>query len=272
MPLFRRPPLLIAGLFIGLSAVPLSGWDDEVHVAVAMVAEGRLSAGARGTVTTLLNGQRMADVAMWPDEVRNTTHRRTYNWHFVNIPIDSQGYDPRRDCQPAERGDCMIAALERLERDLANPSLVTDARRTALMFFIHLMADLHQPLHVSNDNDRGGNGQGVADIGGTVNLHSAWDVGILRASGKTTADLVADATRALREREPASDVTRGTYADWAMEGFRLAQTIVYTQVERDGRISDAERQAALGVISEQIRRASVRLAAVLERALGSAGR
>jgi hypothetical protein len=247
-----------------LAATPVLSWDREAHEAVALLAEQQLTDGAKRAVTELLNGQRMADVVSWPEDVRNTTHRETYNWHFVNIPLGSNGYDPRRDCQPAPRGDCIIAALERAEQEVATPSATSEQRRVALIFLIHLIADLHQPLHVSDNNDRGGNGRPV-EIADARNLHSAWDSGIIHASGKTVADLISDA----KQRAPANTVTRGSYADWAMEGFAIARDVVYKQVEGDERIVDAERGAAIEVISTQIARAGARLAAVIERTLGS---
>ena len=266
MTLYEGQVYAVAAVCACLSTVRLSAWGSDVHQAVATLAEQRLTADTRRSVGDFLNGQRMAEVSTWADEVRDTTHRATYNWHFLNIPSESDRYEARRDCQPAERGDCIIAALERGERDLANPRLGRDRRREALMFVIHLVADLHQPLHVSNHDDRGGNGRPVVEIGGATNLHSAWDSGIVLASGKTTATLIADANSALRGRDERS-IAKGTYVDWAMEMFDVTRRIVYAQVEGDGRITEPERQAAMQIITEQIARGGVRLAAVVERAL-----
>ena len=103
------------------------------------------------------------------------------------------------------------------------------------------------------------------EIADARNLHSAWDSGIIHASGRSAADLVND----VRLRTPeASTITHGSYADWAMEGFATARDVVYKQVE-DGRITDAERGAAIEIISTEIARAAARLAAVIERTLGS---
>jgi len=264
----RRPRSagVAAVLLVLLAPGALWAWDREAHQAVALVAEARLRPDTRRAVAQLLEGRPMADVAMWPDEVRNTTHRDTYNWHFVNIPLTAAGYDARRDCRPAARGDCIVAALERLEVILADASRTAHRRREALMFLIHLVADLHQPLHVSNNDDVGGNRRAVGEIGGALNLHSAWDSGILRASGKTVADLVADANR----QAPGIEATSGAggrYADWTAEGWRIAAQVAYRQLDGDERITDQEREAAMALIAAQIARAGVRLAAVINRAL-----
>jgi len=249
-----------------VSGVHVAAWGMEGHQAVAMIAEQRLTAQARSAVRGLLLGESMASVSLWADDVRDTTHPETYNWHFVDIPLSAGGYDAARDCRPTERGDCIIAALDRLERDLANPAVPQGQRREALMFVIHFVGDLHQPLHDIDNHDAGGNRVVIAEIGNATNLHAAWDVGIIHASGKAAPDLAAGATRWLRNANDRQ-LALGSYADWAMEGFRIAKTVVYPQVQGTSRISDADRRLDISIIEEQIAKAGVRLASVLNRAL-----
>ena len=200
--------------------------------------------------------------------MKETTHQHTYNWHFVNIPSTADHYDPSRDCLPTARGDCIIAALERLEHDLGNVSLPAARRREALMFIIHFVGDLHQPLHAINTNDDlGGNRRPIEAIGDATNLHAAWDSGIIRASGQTTDDLVNNLNRATFGVDQSADAL-GTYTEWAMASFTIARTTCYPQVDGDDRMTGAEREFAMSVIEDQIRLAGIRLAGVLNRVLG----
>lgn len=153
-----RRRIFVSTLLVLIVHTPLSAWGVAGHQAVAALAEERLTPAARAAVSDLLNGASMASVALWADEVRNTTHRDTYNWHFVDIPSSADGYGAERDCKPAPRGDCVVNALDRLERDLSNRELSHDQRREALMFIIHFVGDLHPPLHaIDNIGDLGGN-------------------------------------------------------------------------------------------------------------------
>src|SRR5919109_539363 len=103
--------VLCLALFV--PELPLSAWGEAAHRAVARVAEQRLSPRATSHVRALLGRESLADVSLWADEVRDTTHPHTANWHFVNIPIASAGYVRQRDCRPSPEGDCVIAAIER---------------------------------------------------------------------------------------------------------------------------------------------------------------
>ena len=170
---------------------------------MAQLASERLFPTGRKAVETILADQSMVDVALWADDVRDTTHRFSYRWHLVNIPITSGGYKSSRDCQKTDRGDCVVRALARLESDLKDGVLVGQEQREALMFLIHFMGDLHQPLHCGHNHDLGGNQRQITEIGGSGNLHSAWDSGIIRASGRDTDELVAAANKW------ASDAERG---------------------------------------------------------------
>jgi hypothetical protein len=129
---------------------------------------------------------------------------------------------------------------------------------------IHLVGDLHQPLHAGDNSDRGGNDRSVKPIGGSGNLHGAWDSGIIIASGLNVETLCSAARKWLRTQN-VKTLSKGLYGDWAMESAVLARDAVYPQVNGDNVIDDGERKAALGLIEQRIAAAGVRLAAVLNR-------
>jgi hypothetical protein len=259
---------LVPVLCCWLAAVAAAdAWGPAGHRAVAEIAAARLTPSVHAAARHLLGGATLADVAVWADDVRETTHPQTANWHFVNTPIAAEGYVASRDCVPLERGDCILAALRRVERQLADEELPRTRRREALMFLVHLMGDLHQPLHVGHNGDRGGNSRVIARIGGAVDLHRAWDSGIIRASGGTVRSLVRAAAAWLRTQDQRR-IAQGSYEDWAAEGVRIARDVAYAQAA-DDRISPAERRQALAIVEQRIAVAGVRLAFVLDRALAA---
>jgi hypothetical protein len=86
-------------------------------------------------------------------DIRNQ-RPETYNWHFVDIPLAETRYEAAKHCKPSERGDCVVAELDRLRRDLQ--CAPTDGqKRDALRYVVHFIGDIHQPLHTV-DEGRGG--------------------------------------------------------------------------------------------------------------------
>jgi hypothetical protein len=246
---------------------PAAGWGPDGHRAIAELATERLTREAKGAVGSLLGSQSMVGVSNWADEVRSLDRPDTYRWHFVDIPLGADHYDPQRDCQKTEEGDCLLAELGRLDATLRDRSASQADRREALIFLIHFMGDLHQPLHVSDNGDQGGNRR-IARIDGAGNLHAAWDSGIISAS-HLDADALVEAADLWLKSHDETKLAAGTYADWALEGNAIAQTVVYPQIEGDNRIDDQERVKDMEIIEQLVAKAGVRLAAVLNRVFRS---
>ena len=163
------------------------------------------------SISDLLNeDETLASVATFADEIRNS-RPDTRQFHFVDIPKDASDYVPSRDCKPSDQGDCVVAAIERFRAELADPNESRGRRRLALKFLVHLIGDMHQPLHCADDDDRGGNDVKVPWFGRSgkgINLHSVWDRLIIEEAGLEEAEfaeaLEEDITPQNRLRESAN--------------------------------------------------------------------
>jgi hypothetical protein len=250
-------------------------WGPEGHSVVAEIAQRRLTPAASSAVTTTLGrGVSLASVAMWADDVR-ASRPETYNWHFVNIPLEDSTYDAARHCAPSPKGDCVVAELERLRNELR--CAPTDAARNdALRFAVHFVADLHQPLHTIREK-QGGNQVLVATyIAGATctgrctptptatNLHAVWDTTILHKAAWDWGALVEVVERNLPQylqgASPSSEPK-----DWALETHRVAQA-VWAATPANGVIDEEYYRMALPLALQQLGRAGVRLAAFLNDA------
>jgi hypothetical protein len=254
---------ITGALLIGLllAPTPSFAWGPDGHQAVAAIAANRLTPVTAKEIASLLGGLSMTEASVWADDVRNTTHKHTTAWHFINVPLTSSGYNGSRDCRAR---NCVVGAIERqseILRDRRQPRL---ARQEALKFLIHFVGDIHQPLHAVDAGDRGGNDRDVTPVATALNLHSAWDGGIIQAQRRNAGSLVAGATRWLAT-QTESTVAGGSPVDWANESHRLANTVVYRQIQGDDTISANEQLEALRVIEQRIAQAGVRLAALLNR-------
>jgi hypothetical protein len=151
---------------------------SEGHRIVAEIAEQYLTPDTARQVRELLgieNATSLADVANWADQIRGQ-RRETASWHVVDIPISGPGYDARRACP---RGDCVVAKIKEFTAELQDGSLPARERLEALKFVVHFVADVHQPLHASDNSDRGGNEIHVEFLRHQTNLHAVWDTSIL---------------------------------------------------------------------------------------------
>jgi hypothetical protein len=180
-------------LVIGMLASPAAmAWGAGGHRLIAELAEAQLSPAARDHVDHLLSlepGATMASVSTWADEKRSPATARL---HFVNLPEGECTYQRQRDCPD---GRCVVEAI-RLKVDILKSRAPDAERLAALKWVIHLVGDVHQPLHAGLANDKGGNLFQVRAFGRGTNLHAVWDGELLRRRSAGLYVLQQDASRA----------------------------------------------------------------------------
>jgi hypothetical protein len=258
----------LAALLLSLvSATQTWAWGSEGHRIVAEIAEQYLGPATAHEVRDLLaieNATTLAEVANWADEIRGQ-RRNTAPWHFVDIPFSAQAYDPERDCP---RGNCVVAKFDEFIAELRDRNLPPAQRLEVLKFVVHFVADVHQPLHASNSNDRGGNEIKVRFLGHWTNLHAVWDTGILGPAVR--GDERAYARRLVRSIT-SGEIAKwrdGSAADWANESHAVVQRVIYSALPHGpGYLPASYERAALPIVNEQLEKAGVRLAAVLNAVL-----
>lgn len=266
--------------FVLLAVKPLAAlaWSVEAHQIVAWIAENHLKPEVQAAVHHLLGSKddNLSDgeFAGWADEIRRE-RRKTATYHYVNIPFGAREYDAKRDDPDGHHIVVMISHFESVLADKTRPK---EERREALLFLVHLIGDLHQPLHcVDRNGDKGGNGRLVffLDRQKAVKLHEVWDGLMVRryvgpAGGKVGA--YSDAIDKRTTEAQSAEWAKGSVVDWANESFRLAVEVAYSGVPADGpppKLTQDYVDSAKPAVELQLRRAGVRLAAVLNRALGA---
>ena len=203
----------------------------------------------------------MSDASVWADNIKQYRHDAD-PLHYVNIPLGATAYDAERDCP---HGKCIIAAIASDRQVLANPAASMLDRAEALRFLIHFIGDLHQPLHVADNDDRGGNRRVVYLEGDSMNLHKVWDGELLDLYRLNEETYLAELRREMDTMDLAA-LERGTVMDWAMEGHRVAVERAY-RVPRGGRLGAAYVEANRPMVDHALIAAGVRLAKVLNEAL-----
>jgi S1/P1 Nuclease len=255
----------IALIVLLCAALPIYAWGPEGHDLVARIAEAQLTPEVHAKVVAILGpGVSMASVASWADSIRRD-RPETGVWHYVDIPIDKPHRDMARDCP---KGNCVVQKIEDFEAVLRDPNAPATQRREALMFVIHFIGDMHQPLHSSDDKDKGGNDKHVVFDGRNMNLHSLWDGGLLGPIGKEDDLFPTWSAEAARH---ARKWSKGSVEDWAEQSHKAAVKIVYgnlpktTDKTKPYVIDAAYVAKADPLIKDQIEKAGDRLARALNQ-------
>lgn len=338
---------MITALWIPLASLPALAWGCRGHQVVAAIAQDHLNPRARAEVAKLMDGfkidpalrrfcdsaglPKIADLATWADDVRSE-RKETAPWHFIDIPRSFAAPAATRGPAGNERseaaakvterycgaGGCITRALREQSSVLRDARADSGKRAEALLFVIHFMGDLHQPLHAADNNDEGGNCLAVTffdqtpaisnpDTGSVrPNLHGVWDSSVLeRAAGAgggaspgagPPTGMPTDVFVKTVSRRYESSVTpwqQGPvdFDAWALESHRLAEQAAYGRLPKlvpieaprevrtcndddrvstrllalDERLSEPYQDATAPVIEEQLAKAGVRLAMVLNQ-------
>jgi hypothetical protein len=269
----------LLALAVVLLPTPLFAWGAKGHAVVAEIAERGLSPNVAQQVRELVFGAPLRDSASLPDdwraqETRGERQGNTGALHYSNIPNEIATFDRVRDCK---EDNCVVAGIEKYIAVLKDQTQPKDKRREALIFVVHFIGDIHQPLHsaggqVKNSEtglmepDLGGNRVKVRYLGVETNLHSAWD-SMLIEWGPATVDEYA--TRLLEYElrgRPIAELQTGTPIDWINESHHAA---VLAYNIGNGNLGSDYVQHNIGVVYERLLRGGLRLRKVLEDTLGA---
>ena len=217
-----------------LAAAPAAAWGPVGHRITAQIAQDNVSGQTRARIAQILGHEELPEAATWPDEQRSNPdafwQTTSYPWHFVTIPV---GQAPEHLEHPSE-GDAETA-LESFTAVLRDPAASPEDKARALRFVVHIVGDLHQPLHVGKPGDRGGNDVKVRWFDDPVvqNLHWVWDEGMIRRQELSFSEYAAR----LEARMTAEQVVAWWNVEpdtWMAESAALRDRIYPAPSERDG--------------------------------------
>ncbi|MFP5386330.1 MAG: S1/P1 nuclease [Bacteriovoracia bacterium] len=207
-------------LALTLTSGAALAWGPTGHRVVGAVAEKHLTSSAARQVKKILQGHSLSRVANWADEIKSEpeNYSHTYNWHYTDWKEEDHQHD-----ETNSSGKLMTAIKEQLAV-LKDKNASLDKKNFALKFIVHLIGDLHQPLHVGNGLDHGGNRCKVMFHKKETNLHALWDEGMIDFTKLSYTEL-ADYISTGRSKQEIRDWKKGTPLDWAHESKILRPTI-----------------------------------------------
>ncbi|MFT5592114.1 MAG: hypothetical protein ACI8SR_000471 [Oceanicoccus sp.] len=226
-------------------------FSDLGHKMVAAAAWQQLTPFAKQTVERLLGSgeANFIEASVWADRIKSNEE---FNYlkplHYVNMPKNAANYRQARDCK---KNKCVVEAIKDFSRIAKTGS--EKEQTLALRMLIHLIADVHQPLHAGLFEDRGGNWYEIKYEGSSMTLHKFWDNHVVK---RFDQDAFAGAQKIIAN-DVAVDVSNPV--KWAEESHVIVVDSVYL-AEENNVLSDEYLLMADTIMQQQLSRASWRLA------------
>ncbi len=237
---------------------PAYSWGPQGHRVAAYIAEDWLTPAAAASVRELLGSQTLAEASTWADEMRGNPspfwQEQAGSYHYVTVPPGKR----YTEVGAPKKGDA-VTALTMFRATLNDPSAARTQQQLALRFSIHIVQDLHQPLHVGNGNDRGGTRYYVIQDFKRQNLHWLWDSGLFRAAGYSDKRLLAR-LRANRDLQEEGRWLNPDPLQWVSESAQLRDEIYPPEGKQ---ISSEYLRQSVKKAEQRLHMAGVRTAAYL---------
>ncbi|MFZ4713212.1 MAG: S1/P1 nuclease [Bacteriovoracaceae bacterium] len=205
--------LLLMSLILPFSA---QAWGPTGHRVTGEIAQKYLTPKALLKVNEILKNDSLAKVANWPDEIRSEpqTYSNTYVWHYT------EWKDNTDDHAETQLTGLLLTYIKFHLDVLKNEAAKPEDKVFSLKFITHLVGDLHQPYHVGNGTDQGGNKCKIVYFDQPTNLHKVWDEDMINSTKLSFSEIVDFATQAL-SLEKIKTVQSGDLNDWAKESKEI---------------------------------------------------
>lgn len=246
--------LLITFLSFSIS-LQVFAWGKTGHHIVAEIAFKKLDKRTRKNVRCYLQGMSIEDAATWMDDVRkDPSYDFMKPFHYINAV---KGNDPERTTN-----ENIVSVIEKTINELKNPQqLSKEEIKKRLCYLFHLVGDLHQPLHVGYETDKGGNTVAIYLHGKKENLHWLWD-DLMIQDKKIGLKQCWHVKRTATQRKKLTEID---VLQWAKESRAYLPKVYALSLPNIDEQYEAE---AAPIIKSQLNIAGWRLAAILKTCFG----
>ncbi|MFK5974708.1 MAG: S1/P1 nuclease [Flavobacteriaceae bacterium] len=251
-----KKSVLLVFLVCNLTYGTTPFWSKIGHRVIGEVAQAHLNGRAKRAINKLLNGQSLAAVSNFADEMKaDTTYRKFRTWHYVNFPADKK----YTDVVPSKYGD-LVVGIQKCIAIVKDENSSKADKIFYLKMLIHLVGDLHQPMHVGRRKDKGGNATNLQWFNRNSNLHRVWDTELIKDHGMSYSEL-AEALPKLTKKEKKA-IQKGDVYDWVEESQEMANEL-YESVEEGEKLYYQYGYKWWGSLEIQLEKGGLRLAKIL---------
>ena len=235
-------------------------WGNTGHRAVGEIATKHLSKRVQRKINKLLDGQSLAMVSTYGDDIKSDNAYRKYStWHYVNLNDDETYQSSKKNPQ----GD-LVTGIEKCKQVLLDVNASKADKAFHLKMLVHLIGDLHQPMHVGRVSDRGGNDFQVRWFNGGTNMHRVWDSDMINSFNMTYSELASNT--AMLNTAQIKELQKGSVVDWVNETKELAQ-VAYGSAKTGEKLGYRYMYDHFKTVRSQLQKGGIRLAKVLTEVL-----
>jgi hypothetical protein len=236
-------------------------WGQNGHRVTGKIAENHLTKKAKKNIDKLLKGKSLAFVSTYADEIKSDRKYNSYSvWHYVNMGLE-ESYEAS---EKNPEGD-LVVGIDTCIKVLKNEQSSEEDKVFHLKMLIHLIGDLHQPMHIGRKEDKGGNDVQVQWFGQGTNLHSVWDTKIIEDFNMSYLELAENADQLSKGQ--IESLQKGSVVDWVNEVHKITND-VYGSVKAGDKLSYRYSYLYLETVRTQLQKGGVRLAKVLNDIFG----
>src|SRR5690606_13419501 len=246
---------LFLGVFLFALSIESFAWGQNGHRVVGQLAEWHLNKRAKKNIAALLGHESLPMVANWMDEIRaDQKYNHTAPWHYLTVE-DGKEYDPSIQ----EKGGNAYEQTLKIIASLKNGSLSQEEELEYLKMLVHLVGDLHQPLHVGRGDDRGGNEIEVYYFNQRTNLHSVWDTKMIEGQNLSYTEM-AQHLNTRTNKHIEKKLQAADPSDWLKEA-QLLRPMVY-DIPENNRLSYEYNYKYFDLVEDRLFAAGIRLAGI----------
>ena len=231
-------------------------WGQNGHRVTGKIAEKHLTRKTKKCIDKILKGQSLAFVSTYADEIKSDRKYRDYNvWHYVNMDLD-QTYE---QAEKNPQGD-LVQGIEKCIAVLKDDNSADEDKVFHLKMLVHLVGDLHQPMHIGRKEDKGGNDVQVQWFGNGSNLHRVWDTNMIADWNMSYIELAENADDLSKKQ--IEFIQEGSFVDWVNEVHEVTKE-VYNSVKVGENLRYNYSYDHFGTVRTQLQKGGIRLAKVL---------
>ena len=254
-----------AVFFIGYS-VPTMAWGVLGHRIVGEIATTYLTSKAKKGIQQILGNETIAMASNWPDFIKSDTNYRYLNaWHYVDLEKNlsfAMASDSLRNIAEPNA----FSKIDFIVKQLKNKSLPKNDQLMYLRLLIHIVGDVHQPLHVGRKGDRGGNDIKVTWFGEASNMHKIWDEGLIDYQQLSYTEYVNVINFTTPEQR--TEWQNDPFEKWFYESYEISERI-HDDVKPNDKLGYNYNFKFVETLNGQLLKGGVRLAGLLNQIFGS---
>ena len=261
----KKSSILLLGILFTYLPLQTMAWGMLGHRVVGQIADSYLTKKARKNIELILGGESVAMASTWADFIKSDP---AYNylsaWHYVDFD-QPMAYPQMQSFLKQDTAVDAATKLNLIISQLKNKNLEPDKKLLYLRMLIHIVGDVHQPMHTGHTEDKGGNGFKLFWFNKPTNLHALWDSEMIDDQQLSYTEYANWINRSTKEQRTA--LQHDEISKWLYESSQISEKL-YTEIKPEAHLSYRYTFDHIAIANQQLLKGGIRLAGILNELFG----